>query len=146
MQAPDVLNRTCAVLMALLMGGGLLLAWQASAQSLSPPAMTAEGPLARASSTQKDATQATVMSTAAMEVLTDVQVTQIGTYQGTAEHFVWFTKRGEQCALVPPATHRFYDDQGSGAALHATLMTALVNQRKLDVRVYGCQIHEVYLR
>lgn len=146
MKSPDALHRTCAVLRALLMGGGLLLTCQASAQSLSPPAMTADGSLARASSTQKGSAQTTVMSTAAMEVLTDVQVTQIGTYQDNPAHFVWFTKRGAQCALEALPTHQFYDNQGSGAALHATLMTALVNQRKLDVRVDGCRIFEVYLR
>lgn len=131
---------------AILMGSGLLLSWSAaSAQSLSPPSMEANTP-ALASLTQADSTQAVVMSTAAMEVLTDVYVTQIGTYQSNPDHFVWFTKRGEQCGLDVLPTHRFSDGQGSGAALHATLMTALVNQRKLDVRVDGCQVFEVYLR
>ncbi|KAF1721724.1 hypothetical protein CSC75_05780 [Pseudoxanthomonas wuyuanensis] len=86
------------------------------------------------------------MATTTLEVLSDVQVTQIGTYQDTPTHFVWFTKRGPQCALEANPVHRFSDDKASGAALHATLMTALVNQRKLDVRVNGCQIYEVYLR
>lgn len=95
--------------------------------------------------TSAGTTQVAVL-TATMEVLSDVQVTQIGTYQDVPTHFIWFTKRGTQCALESPSVHRFSDDNGSGAALHATLMTALVNQRKLDVRVNGCQIYEVYLR
>ncbi|SOD56032.1 hypothetical protein [Pseudoxanthomonas wuyuanensis] len=119
----------------------LLLPSLASAQALSPPPMEAEIPMASAS-----ATQAAVMATTTLEVLSDVQVTQIGTYQDTPTHFVWFTKRGPQCALEANPVHRFSDDKASGAALHATLMTALVNQRKLDVRVNGCQIYEVYLR
>jgi hypothetical protein len=117
----------------------------ASAQSLPPPSMAAESPMP-AGFTKKSSTQVAVMSTAAMEVLTDVHVTQIGTYQDDPQHFVWFTKLGEQCASDVLPTHRFSDNQGSGAALHATLMTALVNQRKLDVRVDGCQVFEVYLR
>lgn len=146
MKTPNVLNRAKATQVALLMGGGLLLASQAAAQSLSPPSMEVGGPTPPASTTPTSATQATVMSTATLEVLTDVYVTQIGTYQNNADHFIWFTKRGEQCALATTPVHRFSDNLGSGAALHATLMTALVNQRKLDVRVDGCQIFEVYLR
>ncbi|WP_454828399.1 hypothetical protein [Pseudoxanthomonas wuyuanensis] len=119
----------------------LLLPGLASAQALSPPPMEAEVPTASAS-----ATQAAVMATTTLEVLSDVMVTQIGTYQDVPTHFIWFTKRGAQCALEAPPVHHFADDQGSGAALHATLMTALVNQRKLDVRVNGCRIYEVYLR
>lgn len=124
----------------------LLFSVPSLAQSQSPPSMEVDGLRSLTSTTQKTFTQAAVASTTTMEVLSDVQVTQIGTYQDNPSHFVWFTKRGEQCALDPPAVHQFSDDKASGAALHATLMTALVNQRKLDVRVYGCQIHEVYLR
>ena len=145
MKTPNVLNRAKATPIALLMGGGLLLAWQAAAQSLSPPSMEVNGP-SLTSATPTGTTQATVMSTATLEVLTDVYVTQIGTYQNNADHFIWFSKRGEQCALATTPVHRFSDNLGSGAALHATLMTALVNQRKLDVRVDGCQVFEVYLR
>ena len=81
-----------------------------------------------------------------MEVLSDVLVTQIGTYQGTASHFVWFSKRGTECASLSPAVHKFYDNQASGNALLATLTSALISQRRLDVRVYGCEIYEVYMR
>lgn len=146
MKASDVLHRAKIPQIALLMAGGLLLAGQVFAQSLPPPPMTVDDPVVPGSTAKTSTSQTAVMSTATMEVLTNVQVTQIGTYQDTPSHFIWFTQRGEQCALEAPPVHHFSDSQGSGAALHATLMTALVNQRKVDVRVYGCRIHEVYLR
>lgn len=81
-----------------------------------------------------------------LEVLSDVLVTQIGTYQNTAAHYVWFSKRGTECGNLPQPVHKFYDNQASGNALLATLTSALISQRRLDVRVYGCEIYEIYIR
>jgi hypothetical protein len=123
---------------------GAVLAFPASAESLSPPRMT--GATTSPSVGVARTTLAAGTTTVQMEVLQDVQVTQIGTYQDWASHFVWFSRVGSQCALEAQPTHSFATDKPGGVALHAALMTALMNQRRVDVRVSGCRVYEIYLR
>ena len=72
----------------------------------------------------------------------DVEVVQLGSYQHAAAHFVWFSAPISECQGV---THFSHDAPG-GKALFATLTTALVSKRKVDVQVNGCDIVEIYLK
>lgn len=85
---------------------------------------------------------------AANEWVQDVAVTRIGTYQELAKHYVWFSVVPQECMAEFPSNPVMYfeDNQPGGKALMAVLMTALVNQRKVDVQAKGCQIYEVYLK
>lgn len=72
----------------------------------------------------------------------DIKVTQIGTYQHGPAHFVWFSVAIPGCST----TMGFDETRPGGKALFATLTTALVSGRKVDVRYNGCDIVEVYLK
>jgi hypothetical protein len=74
--------------------------------------------------------------------IANVKVAQIGTYQHNAAHFVWFSVAIPGCTT----TMSFDESRPGGKALFATLTTALVSGRKVDVRYNGCDIVEVYLK
>lgn len=84
----------------------------------------------------------------ANESMSNVDVVQIGTYQGNANHFVWFSATPEECKAASPTNPvmGFSETQPGGKAMLAVLMTALVNKRKVDVQASGCSIFEIYLR
>lgn len=84
----------------------------------------------------------------ANEWVHDVEVIKIGTYQAVSSHFVWISTLPGECnqTVSNNPVLSFSDDLPGGKALLATLMTALVSRRKLDVQVKGCQIVEVYLK
>lgn len=74
--------------------------------------------------------------------ISSVEVVQIGTYQHASTHFVWFSASSPECQGVLSFNH----DAPGGKALFATLTTALISKRKVDVQVNGCDIVEVYLK
>lgn len=80
----------------------------------------------------------------ANEWIRDVEVTQLGAYQGATHHFVWFGSLSQECKSSP--TMYFDDAKPGGKSLIAILMSALVNKRKVDYQAAGCEIVEVYLR
>ncbi|MDL5364120.1 hypothetical protein QSH18_00700 [Xanthomonas sp. NCPPB 2654] len=84
----------------------------------------------------------------ANELMRNVEVTRIGSYQVNTDHFVWFTATTGECKAANPGNPvmHFNETQPGGKALLAILMTALVNKRKTDVQGNGCEIFEVYLR
>ncbi|WP_127169384.1 hypothetical protein [Xanthomonas sp. BRIP62415] len=79
------------------------------------------------------------------EWVPDVEVTQLGAYQASAAHFVWFGSLAQECKNSPAM---YYDKARSGVrlCLMATLLAALVNKRKTDYQAAGCDIVEAYLR
>ncbi|NIJ82971.1 hypothetical protein [Xanthomonas cannabis] len=81
---------------------------------------------------------------AANEWVRDVEVTQLGAYQASAAHFVWFGSLAQECKASP--TMYFDETKAGGKALMATLLAALVNKRKVDYQAAGCDIIEVYIR
>lgn len=85
---------------------------------------------------------------AANELMRDVEVAQIGSYQVNTDHFVWFTATTGECKAANPGNPvmHFNETQPGGKALLAILMTALVNKRKMDVQGNGCEIFEIYLK
>jgi hypothetical protein len=84
----------------------------------------------------------------ANEWVRNIEVVQIGTYQATTDHFVWFTTTPAECQEADPARPimRFSETQPGGKALLATLMTALVNKRRVDLQASGCSVVEIYLK
>ncbi|WP_131453119.1 hypothetical protein [Xanthomonas citri] len=80
----------------------------------------------------------------ANEWVRDVEVTQLGAYQASAAHFVWFGSLAQECKNSP--TRYFDEAKTGGRALMATLLAALVNKRKVDYQAAGCDIIEVYIR
>lgn len=74
--------------------------------------------------------------------IADIKVTQIGTYQYSPGHFVWFSVAIPGCST----TMHFDETKPGGKALLATLTTALIGGRKVGVRYSECDIVEVYLR
>lgn len=85
---------------------------------------------------------------AANESMRDVEVVQIGSYQATSDHFVWFTATTQECKTANPGNPvmSFSETQPGGKSLLAILMTALINKRKVDVQASGCSIFEIYLK
>lgn len=84
---------------------------------------------------------------AAEEYVPNLSVTQIGTYQASGTHFVWFSQVPSECvASTAVPVMSFNDSQPGGKALLATLMVALTANRKVDVRVDKCNIVEIYLK
>ncbi|WP_279362120.1 hypothetical protein [Xanthomonas sacchari] len=83
----------------------------------------------------------------ANESMQNVDVVQVGTYQAHVDHFVWLSDTPAECKATS-GNHvlHFQEDQPGGKALLAVLMTALVNNRKIDVQTNGCDIVEVYLK
>ncbi|NYH50333.1 hypothetical protein [Xanthomonas arboricola] len=81
---------------------------------------------------------------AANEWVRDVEVTQLGAYQASAAHSVWFGSTAQECKASPMMY--FDEKKPGGKALKATLLAALVNERKVDYQASGCDIVEVYLR
>lgn len=84
----------------------------------------------------------------ANEWVRNIEVIQIGTYQAATDHFVWFTATPAECQAADPGRPimRFNETQPGGKALLATLMTALVSKRKVDLQASGCSISEIYLK
>lgn len=84
----------------------------------------------------------------ANEWMNNVEVLQVGTYQGQPDHFVWFTATPAECKATDPVrpVMRFAETQPGGKSMLAVLMTALVNKRKVDVQANGCSIFEIYLK
>lgn len=87
-------------------------------------------------------------SVSASEYLEEVKVTQLGTYTNGAVHFVWFSQTPQECVTAVPQNPvlNFDETKAGGKSMMATLMSALLNDRKVGVRTDGCQIVEVYLR
>jgi len=81
-------------------------------------------------------------ASAAEGFIGDIKVVQIGTYQYSPGHFVWFSVAIPGCTT----TMRFDETKPGGKALFATLTTALVSGRKVSVRYNECDIAEVYLK
>ncbi|WP_454830402.1 hypothetical protein [Pseudoxanthomonas wuyuanensis] len=81
-------------------------------------------------------------ASAADGFIADIKVTQIGTYQYSPGHFVWFSAAIPGCTT----TMHFDETKPGGKALLATLTTALVGGRKVSVRYSDCDIIEVYLK
>jgi len=81
-------------------------------------------------------------NSAADGIIRDIKVVQVGTYQYSPGHFVWFSVAIPGCA----ATMHFDETEPDGKALFATLNIALINQRRVDVRYSDCDIIEVYLK
>lgn len=79
---------------------------------------------------------------AEQQSLSNIRVVQIGAYQYSPGHFVWFSAALPGCASTP----RFDETKPGGKALLALLTTALVNGRKVDVRYDACDIIEIYLK
>lgn len=79
----------------------------------------------------------------ANEWVRDVEVTQLGTYQALNTHFVWFGSLSQECKASP--TMYFDESKPGGKSLMAVLMSALVNQRKVDYQAAGCEIVESIL-
>lgn len=86
----------------------------------------------------------TAVQATANEWVRDVEVTQLGTYQGATHHFVWSGSLSQECKSSP--TMYFDDSMPGGKALMLVLTTALINKRKVDYQVVGCDILEVYLK
>lgn len=85
----------------------------------------------------------------ANEWVADVEVVKLGTYQHSAAHFVWLSSGSPaecQSAVPQNPTLGFLDSEPGGTSMFATLTTALVKNRKVDVQVNRCEIVEVYLR
>ncbi|MCF5927703.1 hypothetical protein L2249_04905 [Xanthomonas perforans] len=80
----------------------------------------------------------------ANESVRDVEVVQLGTYQASTIHFVWFGSLSQECKSSP--TMYFDDAKPGGKALMAVLTAALINKRKVDYQAAGCDIVEVYLK
>lgn len=87
-------------------------------------------------------------SAQATEWLHDLEVIKVGTYQSATVHFVWFTATFPGCTKATPSNPvmNFDDTKAGGKALLATLISALVSKRKVDVQAEGCQIIEVHLK
>lgn len=81
-------------------------------------------------------------SATAQQFVSDVKVVQIGAYQYSPGHFVWFSVALPGCT----GTAQFDESKPGGKALLAMLTTALINGRKVDVRYDTCDITEVYLK
>lgn len=81
-------------------------------------------------------------TSAADGIIRDIKVVQVGTYQHSSGHFVWFSVAIPGCAT----TMHFDETKPGGKALFATLNVALINQRKVDVTYSDCDIIEVYLK
>ncbi len=84
----------------------------------------------------------------ASEYLQEVKVTQLGTYTDGSVHFVWFSQVPQECVTAMPQNPvmTFDETRAGGKSMMATLMSALLNDRKVGLRADGCVISEVYLR
>jgi hypothetical protein len=78
----------------------------------------------------------------AQQFVSDLKVVQIGAYQYSPGHYVWFSVALPGCTT----TAHFDETKPGGKALLALLTTALVNGRKVDVRYDVCDITEIYLK
>ena len=81
--------------------------------------------------------------------VSNATISQLGTYQHDAGHFVWLsTGVVAECLNRVPGNPTLYfrDDRPGGKSMMATLTTALVANRRVDVQVNGCDIVEVYLK
>jgi hypothetical protein len=81
--------------------------------------------------------------------INDTQVIQVGTYQNSPGHYVWFASGSpSECVSAVPRnpTLNFNEANPGGKSLLATLTTALVANRKVTVQVSQCNIVEVYLK
>lgn len=85
----------------------------------------------------------------ASQWVNDVEIVKMSTYQHSPAHFVWLSSGVvSECESAAPQnpTLVFLDNEPGGKSLMATLTTALVSKRKIDVNVNGCDIAEVYLK
>jgi hypothetical protein len=89
-----------------------------------------------------------VSSAGAAEFLQEIKVSQLGTYTHNSTHYVWFSQTPQECLTLSPQSPAmsFDETQAGGKSMMATLMSALLNDRKVSLRSQGCQILEVYLR
>lgn len=85
---------------------------------------------------------ATATVRAEQQFISNIKVVQIGAYQHSPGHFVWFSEALPGCTSTPS----FDESRPGGKALLALLTTALVTSRKVDVRYAGCDITEIYLK
>jgi hypothetical protein len=79
---------------------------------------------------------------AEQQFISNIKVVQIGAYQHSPGHFVWFSIALPGCASTPS----FDESRPGGKALLTLLTTALVGGRKVDVRYQACDITEIYLK
>lgn len=68
----------------------------------------------------------------------DVEATQIGAYQAVSAHFVRFSALSSECKISP--TIHVDEAKLGGKALVATLITALLNKRKVCCQAACCEM------
>ena len=85
----------------------------------------------------------------ANEVVSDVEITRLGSYQDSDIHYVWVSS-GEvpACQTANPENPTlFFSEQAvGGKSLLAVFLLAVTTKRKVDIQVNGCEIVEVYYR
>ena len=90
-----------------------------------------------------------VPSIHAEEYVSDAEIVKIRSYQNSATHFVW-TSQGNisECQEADPGNPvLFFSEQATGGkSLLAVFLTAIAANRKVDIRVNGCEIVEVFFK
>lgn len=85
----------------------------------------------------------------ANEVVSDVEITRLGSYQDRDIHYVWVSSGVvSACQTANPGNPTlFFSEQAvGGKSLLAVFLLAVTTKKKVDIQVNGCEIVEVYYR
>jgi hypothetical protein len=85
----------------------------------------------------------------ANDVVSDVEITRLGSYQNSDIHYVWVSSGVvPACQTANPGnpTLFFSEKAIGGKSLLAVFLLAVTTKKKVDLQVNGCEIVEVYYR